>query len=275
MIVRPLSLFISILLVAFLIANNRAVASDEKKNRCILDSYKRYISQLVIETDRRLSTNSNQASQYAVSLADIFALGSFSKADALLTLIEPTQKECDLCWDLGPHKFCETPEDGLLKQFYDRPKAYKYLERAHLLGDIDGTVGLAALNLRGWGTPKNLSKALELALSAARKGSTDAQYMAATIYAGTSGELYFFGNLTWDLNERGGLKANYILAYMWFNVASAGGHNDASDGRRLVEKHLSADEIARAQSLSALCQESRFKNCSNGSFMDRFLLIFR
>jgi hypothetical protein len=67
----------------------------------------------------------------------------------------------------------------------------------------------------------------------AKKGVAYAQYEV--------GMLYSLGQ---------GVPKDYILAYMWFNLAAAGGAPRAAPHRDSLERQMSKDQVARAQEMS-------------------------
>lgn len=76
---------------------------------------------------------------------------------------------------------------------------------------------------------------LEQLLKAAEKGNTTAQYELASRY------------------ERGeGAAKDYVLAYMWYDVANALGNESLSDLGRLERDAMSRDMVGEAQKL---CRE--------------------
>jgi hypothetical protein len=264
---RSLFLFVFLVLAILLPTTRHAFSQEPMTDQCALESYRNYLTQFIDDTDRKLSEPSGQAAKYAGALGVIFAYGSFEKADPITEILRPTDDKCAICsYDsfLGGI-VCKRPSSKLLeKEFKDYSRAYIYFERAHKLGDAASSVELAKLYIQGRGTPKNLSRALEVSLVAAKKGLIGGQYIAAKLYEGANEVIYIFNSFNlYGEDKKGGLEPNLILAYVWFNLASASGDYSSTIGRRRLEKLLTPDEIVRAQNLSSLCKESAFKNCSD------------
>ena len=90
-------------------------------------------------------------------------------------------------------------------------EAGEHVSQAHNAGNVQGTVGLAKLMLKGEGVDKNLTKAMELYEEAAEKGIADA-------YNGL-GFAAFYGS-------EGEFEANKTLALIHFRKAAALGSPD-------------------------------------------------
>lgn len=52
-----------------------------------------------------------------------------------------------------------------------------------------------------------------------------------------------------------------VLAYMWWNLAAASGHQGASKNKGIIAKHMTSSQIAEAQKLSRECLKNNYKNC--------------
>ena len=54
-----------------------------------------------------------------------------------------------------------------------------------------------------------------------------------------------------------GVPKDYVLAHMWMNLAAAKGVKEAVEGRDLLEKSMTLDELAEAQRLAREWQAKR------------------
>ncbi len=68
---------------------------------------------------------------------------------------------------------------------------------------------------------------------AAEQGHADAQFNLGLMYA--RGE---------------GVLLDYVLAYMWFNLAAAQGNEEAPKIRGIVAEYMTPDQIAEAQRMA-------------------------
>ena len=48
---------------------------------------------------------------------------------------------------------------------------------------------------------------------------------------------------------------------MWFNLAAAAGNLNAVEGRDIIVRLMTPQQIAEAQKLARECQAGNFKNC--------------
>ena len=51
-----------------------------------------------------------------------------------------------------------------------------------------------------------------------------------------------------------GVQHDYVQAYMWYDLAAAGGKEDAGKLRDLIAEKMTPDQIAEAQRLSYKCK---------------------
>jgi hypothetical protein len=91
----------------------------------------------------------------------------------------------------------------------------------------------------------NFQTAMEQAKLLAPLGNADAQFYLGKMYA----------------EGKGTLQRN-TYAHMWFNLASANGHNEAAEERDILAKKMTAAAVEEAQELAENCMDSRYKNCS-------------
>ena len=63
------------------------------------------------------------------------------------------------------------------------------------------------------------------------------------------------GTLGWMYEAGKGVQRDYIMAFVWYDVAVANGHKKAHRNRNSVESKLDEDELKKAQALSKRCLE--------------------
>ena len=56
-----------------------------------------------------------------------------------------------------------------------------------------------------------------------------------------------------------GVRRDYVLAYMWFNVSA--GQSASAVARQNVARRMSPAQLAQAQKMSLQCRAQAFKNC--------------
>ena len=63
------------------------------------------------------------------------------------------------------------------------------------------------------------------------------------------------GTLGWMYEAGKGVRRDYIMAFVWYDVAVANGHKKAHRNRNSAESKLDEDELKKAQALSQKCLE--------------------
>ena len=58
-----------------------------------------------------------------------------------------------------------------------------------------------------------------------------------------------------------GVPQDNLYAHMWFNIAASSGDKDASKGRDITAKEMTAPQIAKAQELAYECVRKEYKGC--------------
>ena len=61
--------------------------------------------------------------------------------------------------------------------------------------------------------------------------------------------------------EGKGVPKDSVYAYMWWNIAAAGGDKVASESRDSVAKEMTASQIAKAEELARECVRKEYKGC--------------
>ena len=63
------------------------------------------------------------------------------------------------------------------------------------------------------------------------------------------------GTLGWMYEAGTGVQRDYIMAFVWYDLAVTNGHKKARRNRNSVESKLDEDELKKAQTLSKKCLE--------------------
>ena len=63
------------------------------------------------------------------------------------------------------------------------------------------------------------------------------------------------GTLGWMYEAGKGVRRDYIMAFVWYDLAVTNGHKKAHRNRNSVESKLDEDELKKAQALSKRCLE--------------------
>ena len=100
----------------------------------------------------------------------------------------------------------------------------------------------------------------EKGASAYRSGdhATAFTEFASSAKAGNSRAQFILG---WMYHDGTGVPKNYRLAYMWYNLAAAQGHEEAKEYRDKMTKIMTRGQIAKAQEMSQKCLANNYKNC--------------
>ena len=205
---------------------------------------------------------------YHLAIGRIYDNGDFEKADTM-----PESKEngmlqfCirkDAIDPLADTEFSPLYTIGS-EEFVNDTLALKHYKIAIELGSIESSYRLAKMTMKGQGTPKNLDTALTLILKAATSDYVEAQLWAGLLYGGYDGTTFFV-----DLALKGGMSPNFVVSYMWMNIAASKGNAPAAQWRKALERKMTAQEVAKAQKYSSNCVGSNFKNCADGTMADYF-----
>jgi TPR repeat protein len=92
---------------------------------------------------------------------------------------------------------------------------------------------LGVMYAKGDGVPEDDAEAAKWYRKAAEQGDPDAQ--------GNLGILYALGS---------GVPEDYVQAYMWFNLAAAQGDERVREGKVILSKAMTKEQIAEAQKMS-------------------------
>jgi TPR repeat protein len=62
-----------------------------------------------------------------------------------------------------------------------------------------------------------------------------------------------------------GVVQDYLRAHMWLNLAasklSGNEGQGATEGRKMIAKHMTTEQVARAEEMARQCEARSFKNC--------------
>jgi uncharacterized protein len=116
-------------------------------------------------------------------------------------------------------------------------------------GDAEAQINLGMMYYRGQGVPQDYLEAVTWYRLAAKQGNPFAQLDLGMMYE----------------NGQGVLQDN-TQAYKWLTIADAKTTDGelkkmAASHRHLIEKKMTADQIAEAQQLAKKCTANKFKGC--------------
>jgi uncharacterized protein len=158
-------------------------------------------------------------------------------------------------------------EDG--QKFFaskDYVRAVESLTKSAEQGNIKAQLQLGIRNFIGLSMPQNYQQAVFWYHKAAEQGSSSAQLQLGGMYDDGMGiEQDYQQALTWYLKaaEQGnavaqiklgnmytngnGVIQDYIEADKWFIIADASGHSGGNKNRKLVEKHMTPEQVNEAK----------------------------
>ena len=58
-----------------------------------------------------------------------------------------------------------------------------------------------------------------------------------------------------------GRLQDYVMAHMWFNIASANGDEDGRKNRDAIAKNMTPEDISKATAMARECMASNYKKC--------------
>jgi len=58
-----------------------------------------------------------------------------------------------------------------------------------------------------------------------------------------------------------GVTQDYTIAHMWWNIAAAQGHQNATENRGKIEMKMTPSQIEKAQNLARECVARNYKDC--------------
>ena len=117
-----------------------------------------------------------------------------------------------------------------------RPQAIK--------GEAWAQTRLADAYFKGQAVLSDYAEAVRWYKLAAAQGYANAQIKLGTMYGKGQGVL-----------------EDYARAHMWFNLAAVAGNLNAVEGRDIIVRLMTPQQVAEAQKLARECQARNFKNC--------------
>ena len=111
-------------------------------------------------------------------------------------------------------------------------------------GDAGAQFLLGIMYRNGRGVLQDYTEAVSWYRKAAEQGDAGAQNNLGFMYG----------------NGRGVLQDN-ILAHMWANISSANGNENGSEGRDIMAKEMTPQDISAAQAMARDCMSSNYQNC--------------
>ena len=120
--------------------------------------------------------------------------------------------------------------DGVPK---DAGQAAIWLRKAAERGHAEAQFNLGVMHANGEGVPEDGGQAASWYRKAAEQGHADAQFNLGVMYA--------YGE---------GVTTDHMQAYAWFNLAASRGHEVAATVRANLQRNMTPDQIASAQTLS-------------------------
>ncbi len=115
----------------------------------------------------------------------------------------------------------------------DEPQAMAWYRKAAEQGNARAQIEVGHGYRYGHGVPKDYSQAMAWYRKAAEQGNVRAQY--------NLGFMYYLGLPG---------PPDYVQTYMWYNLAAAQGYKHAAETRRILEKVMTPDQVAKAQKLT-------------------------
>ena len=206
---------------------------------------------------RKSSSQGHVDAQY--QLARLYELGSKS----------------DLCSQPGAPSACRTKRRSgeAQKIAQDYKEAFTLFKQAAEKGHIRAQMKVGLMYEQGLGVAKNSNAAIEWYKKAAKKGSIEAAHrldiykksvkiggrkqFADTRTRAAELRLAYSGSTDAQFNvgkiyAKGiGVPRNYVQAYVWFNIAAAGGSDKAREQRNQLNVKMTSKQIADAQKLTA------------------------
>ncbi|MDG2496511.1 MAG: tetratricopeptide repeat protein [Alphaproteobacteria bacterium] len=126
----------------------------------------------------------------------------------------------------------------------DYPQAVKWFRKAAEQGQVDAQSLLGVSYAKGQGVRQDDAEAVKWYRKAAEQG-----------YAGAQNNLGYMYGLGL------GVRQDYVTALMWVNLAAAQGQELAIGIRDIAAKHLTPQQISKAQTLAAACKQRKCKGC--------------
>lgn len=234
-----------------------------------------------------------EANKVTYSLSDAeraYAAEDYEKAARLFL---PLAEHGDV---LAQFKLGMLHEKGLgVRQDYK--EAVRWYRLAAAQGDTDAQLTLGGIYALGLGIRQDYKEAVKWYRLAAEQGDVLAQLCLGTIYArgrgvaslggiypneqgvpknhkeaakwyrlaAEQGDVYAQTSLGLMYERGEGVPQDYVMSLMWLNIATANTEGEKQEklisSRNLMEKLMTAQQIAEAQRLATKCISSKLKEC--------------
>jgi TPR repeat protein len=133
----------------------------------------------------------------------------------------------------------------------DDAEATRWFLLAAEQGSQDAQLGLGYAYSKGNGVLQDHVEALRLYMLSVDLADVDKQYELGQMYQASSSRSY----------TRMNLPPDNVMAHMWFNIASANGHEDAGESRDDLATNMTTPDIYKAQAMARECMSSSYINC--------------
>jgi TPR repeat protein len=160
-------------------------------------------------------------------------------------------------------------------------KAFRLMSVAAERGSAEAKFQLANFYAKGLGVQQNIQESLRLYRESADMGYAVAQYDMGVIsrrgygvprsdtealrwyrLAASQGYLPAMNNLGFlYASNSPTVPTNLVNAYMWIYIASEKGYADAMKNIKLIETHLTKQQIEQATKKAKICVENKYKKC--------------
>jgi TPR repeat protein len=126
----------------------------------------------------------------------------------------------------------------------DYAEAVKWYRLAAQQGNASAQFNLGFRYDNGQGVVQDYVEAVKWYRLAAQQGNASAQYNLGLMHA-----------------KGKGVVQDYVKGHSWFNLGAASGNANSVQGRDIVAKLMTPQQIADAQKLARDCQARQFKGC--------------
>jgi TPR repeat protein len=167
----------------------------------------------------------------------------------------------------------------------DYTKAFQLISVAAKAGSAEAKFKLSGFYAKGLGVQQNLQEGSRLLRESAEQGYAVAQYDLGVISRRGTGAKYGIPQsdteaMRWYrlaaaqgytpamnnmgflyLTENKSVPTDSVIGYMWFYIAAEMKNSDAIKNTKLLEKHLTKEQIQDAQIKANNCTKTKFKEC--------------
>ena len=127
----------------------------------------------------------------------------------------------------------------------DYKQAVYWYKKSTEQGNAKAQNNLGAMYYNGQGVPQDTKQAIHWFTKSAKQGNADAQSILGAMYGAGQG-----------------VPQDFVIAYVWFNISVINGNKKATEGREIVLKAMTPNQITTAKKISEKCYNSNYKNCT-------------